>query len=283
MPRLSCLPLAAFAVALLLLATSPAEAKLTPAKRHYDSHRYYVVEIDPLQLPPGHSAADVATALGAEHVEQVGHLEDHYLIRAPLHLVTRGEESWSPKQGALQRREGGGELLREGATGVEERDLVMERYDLLRRRREGPASHLRARSITLPNGRLSSKSAIRSLERQHPRLRVKRDHPVLPPTLARRAVTLDARQATSSAAFGIIEQMANKFSIADPLWDKQWHLVNGVIQENSINVTGVWADGIYGSGVNVAIVDDGLDMHSDDLAPNFVSLGVGCARSRASS
>jgi subtilisin family serine protease len=64
--------------------------------------------------------------------------------------------------------------------------------------------------------------------------------------------------------------MASKFKIFDPLWSKQWHLVNGVMPENSINVTGVWEQGIVGKGVNVAIVDDGLDMHSDDLAANFV-------------
>jgi kexin len=43
------------------------------------------------------------------------------------------------------------------------------------------------------------------------------------------------------------------------------------MEENSINVTGVWDEGVFGKGVNVAIVDDGLDMHSDDLAANFVS------------
>jgi len=30
--------------------------------------------------------------------------------------------------------------------------------------------------------------------------------------------------------------------------------------------------GINGTGVNVAIIDDGLDMMSEDLAPNFVRL-----------
>lgn len=276
MARLSLLPSLTLALALVACATLPAASakhkKLQPAKRAYDSHIYYVLELDPSQLPTGHAPHDVALALGAEHVEQVGHLEEHYLIRAPIDLVARGEDSWTPKHGQLQKREAG--LLREGAAaaaGLVERDLVMERYDLLRRRKAGPASHLRARSITLPNGRLSSKSAVRSLERQYPRQRVKRDLPVLPPSLPRRSsVWLDARQGVTQAAVGIIEQMANKFSIADPLWPKQWHLVNGAIQQNDINVTGVWDDGIYGSGVNVAIVDDGLDMHSDDLSPNFV-------------
>lgn len=78
----------------------------------------------------------------------------------------------------------------------------------------------------------------------------------------------------SSAVEGLIAAAADKFSIFDPLWSKQWHLVNEVLPENSINVTGVWEQGYVGKGVNVAIVDDGLDMHSDDLAANFVSLSL---------
>lgn len=40
------------------------------------------------------------------------------------------------------------------------------------------------------------------------------------------------------------------------------------VTENSFTVVVV---GINGTGVNVAIIDDGLDMTSEDLAPNFVS------------
>ena len=38
-----------------------------------------------------------------------------------------------------------------------------------------------------------------------------------------------------------------------------------------LNVTGLWSKGITGKGVHVGIIDDGLDMESDDLAENFVS------------
>jgi kexin len=36
-------------------------------------------------------------------------------------------------------------------------------------------------------------------------------------------------------------------------------------------VTGVWEQGITGKGAVVAIIDDGLDANSEDLAVNFVS------------
>jgi kexin len=39
-----------------------------------------------------------------------------------------------------------------------------------------------------------------------------------------------------------------------------------------MNATGVWEDGVTGKGIISALVDDGLDFTSDDLAPNFVSL-----------
>lgn len=48
--------------------------------------------------------------------------------------------------------------------------------------------------------------------------------------------------------------------------------VNPKQRGNDINVTGVWAQGITGRNVVVAILDDGLDMDSQDLADNFASI-----------
>jgi kexin len=39
-----------------------------------------------------------------------------------------------------------------------------------------------------------------------------------------------------------------------------------------MNVTGLWEEGITGKGVISALVDDGLDYESEDLAQNFVSI-----------
>ncbi|KAI5450758.1 pheromone processing endoprotease [Naganishia albida] len=62
-------------------------------------------------------------------------------------------------------------------------------------------------------------------------------------------------------------------SLADPLLPKQWHLINTVMPEIELNVTGLWGKDVNGKGVKVAIIDDGLDMHSDDLAENFYAEG----------
>lgn len=63
----------------------------------------------------------------------------------------------------------------------------------------------------------------------------------------------------------------SSLSLADPLLPKQWHLINTVMPDVELNVTGLWGQDITGKGVKIAIIDDGLDMNSDDLAENFVS------------
>ena len=61
-------------------------------------------------------------------------------------------------------------------------------------------------------------------------------------------------------------------SLSDPLYGCQWHPNNtgqfpgGAMQD--INVEEVWASGNLGQGVNVALVDDGLDFRHDDLMEN---------------
>lgn len=61
--------------------------------------------------------------------------------------------------------------------------------------------------------------------------------------------------------------------ISDPIFTEQWHLLNTVQKGHDVNITGVWLQGITGKNATVAIVDDGLDMHSDDLKDNFYAQG----------
>ncbi|WVO14735.1 hypothetical protein L204_102373 [Cryptococcus depauperatus] len=61
--------------------------------------------------------------------------------------------------------------------------------------------------------------------------------------------------------------------LADPMLHQQWHLINTEMKDIELNVTGLWGRGITGEGVRVVIVDDGLDMESDDLRKNFFPEG----------
>lgn len=62
-------------------------------------------------------------------------------------------------------------------------------------------------------------------------------------------------------------------SIHDPTFAGQWHLFNPVQLGHDVNVTGVWIDGVTGKNATVAIVDDGVDMHSMDLKDNYFAEG----------
>ena len=69
------------------------------------------------------------------------------------------------------------------------------------------------------------------------------------------------------------EEIAELLGIKDPIFTSQWHIYNTVQVGNDLNVTGVWMDGITGTNVTTAIVDDGLDMYSNDLKPNYYPEG----------
>ena len=58
----------------------------------------------------------------------------------------------------------------------------------------------------------------------------------------------------------------NNPQIDDPLYGCQWHLNNS--EGEDINVEGVWAEGFDGAGINVAVVDDGMDHRHEDLIGN---------------
>jgi len=85
---------------------------------------------------------------------------------------------------------------------------------------------------------------------------------------------------------GLIDSAANTItiiSIADPLYSKQWHLKNygqnGGTSGEDINVEAAWdtvinattGTKIKGMGVNIRIVDDGLEVGHEDLAANIAA------------
>ncbi|KAK1755080.1 peptidase S8/S53 domain-containing protein [Echria macrotheca] len=67
--------------------------------------------------------------------------------------------------------------------------------------------------------------------------------------------------------------VATTLGIADPIFKDQWHLFNPVQVGHDVNVTDVWLSGVTGKNATVAIVDDGLDMYSDDLKDNYYAQG----------
>jgi subtilisin-like proprotein convertase family protein len=62
---------------------------------------------------------------------------------------------------------------------------------------------------------------------------------------------------------------------SDPLYANQWHLNNtgqsGGTAGNDANVLPAWNDNIFGSGVTIGIVDDGLQHTHPDLSGNYVA------------
>lgn len=137
--------------------------------------------------------------------------------------------------------------------GLEKRDSdpILRSLDGLRR--SADSSHVSARSEeALQRRRVAS--AVRNVFPQTLRQRVKRAPPPIRPP----------EDYESSAA------AAQRLGVHDPEFTRQWHIVNDDFPEHMMNVTPLWDMGITGKGVITALVDDGLDYTSDDLAANFV-------------
>lgn len=83
-------------------------------------------------------------------------------------------------------------------------------------------------------------------------------------------VQLDQQQQADKTR---LEGIAKTLEITDPIFQEQWHLFNYVQKGVDVNVTGVWEQGITGTGVISAIIDDGLDFTSNDLKPNYYAEG----------
>lgn len=237
-------------LALALLATPGFTASSSrPAPRTYDTHDYFAIELDSGLYPTLESATDVARALGVELVEQVGELKGHWLAR-------------SSKD---QRRRLVSGYEAESSTP----DHVLERWQALKK-------EARRHSHTQHHGRRSSHpdtaeaSALRSIQHLPIRKRAKR-------SFDSSLLSLDdfgsSRSDENAAELTYVQ---TDLGYHDPLLPAQWHLVNTREPAFELNVTGLWGQGVHGEGVHVAIIDDGLDMHSDDLAGNF----VGCLSSK---
>ncbi|WFD27582.1 kexin [Malassezia nana] len=229
-----------------------------PAKRTYDSHHYYVAELRASescnQVP---SPEHVAQALDAELVERVGELRHHWLLRAP-------------KTDELARRSVLGEV-------DEQQDPVLRRYaswkhtDLERRTCVGE------HCVSL--GCLSA--SVRSLERQKVRWRHKRSviydpetmrdiYPTLLPPVPITEAWMNGRAPIPARNW--TAEFAKTFQVQDPLFYKQWHLVNNDLPGHDLHLDGAWK-AATGKNVTVSLIDDGIDYSHPDLADNFDAQG----------
>lgn len=128
------------------------------------------------------------------------------------------------------------------------------------RRRAAPG--IAPRSTDPLDGILWSEKLARPRQRLH-----KRIPPPIPEV---------APRFTSEAEMKMLEtqnEIIHTLGITDPIFKDQWHLFNALQPGHDLNVTGLWMDGVTGEGVVTAIVDDGLDMYSDDLKPNYFAEG----------
>jgi kexin len=92
------------------------------------------------------------------------------------------------------------------------------------------------------------------------------------PTVAKSLVPKQ-EQVPDTAALARQKAVAEELNITDPIFHEQWHLFNPIQLGHDVNVTDVWLQGITGHNATVAIVDDGLDMYSDDLKDNYYPEG----------
>lgn len=70
-----------------------------------------------------------------------------------------------------------------------------------------------------------------------------------------------------------LSDIAQALDIKDPIFPQQWHLYNPIQPGHDINVTGLWLHNITGEGVRIAVIDDGLDMFTEDLKNNYFAEG----------
>ncbi|KAL8738444.1 MAG: hypothetical protein Q9181_000758 [Wetmoreana brouardii] len=87
------------------------------------------------------------------------------------------------------------------------------------------------------------------------------------------AQELDGQPVAVQAAVAMRKEVARKLSIEDPIFGEQWHLFNTIQLGHDVNVTGVWMQGVTGHNVTAVMVDDGIDMYSEDIKDNYFAAG----------
>ena len=91
-------------------------------------------------------------------------------------------------------------------------------------------------------------------------------------TTAANTASTGGSNASASTSGSTASGTSSASTINDPLFARQWHLKNtgqeGGTAGVDINMQPIWQAGLDGSGVNVAVIDDGLDINHEDLVLN---------------
>ncbi|KAH0832730.1 Kexin [Fonsecaea pedrosoi] len=220
----------------LLLLTGFTEA--TP--RDYDQNDYFALHLHPTAVPQ-----EVADRLGINLEGQIGELSDHY--------------SFSCSKSSCQEL---GHALQE-----------LKRRKKRRRRSLDGRDALAPRAETSPDLTDVLWSEKQELRHRH----VKRIPPPLPAGRVRQdAVDPESDGSSEQAQQEAIQRLntiADTLKIKDPIFKEQWHLFNPLQLGHDLNVTGLWLEGITGNGTISAVIDDGLDLYSNDLKDNYYAEG----------
>lgn len=139
-------------------------------------------------------------------------------------------------------------------------DQILEDYRKQRRKRDASLNS-------------SPEHGVLWSQKQKPKPRMAK-RTVLPPLLDRAtAVGVSPRPVADDVAVTMRQEIAQQLSIADPIFVDQWHLFNTIQVGHDLNVTGVWIQGITGQNTTLVMVDDGIDMDSEDLKENYFAEG----------
>ena len=216
---------------------------LSRSTRNHDTHDYFAVHVESSSSP-----TELASSLGAQCEGPLGQLPDHYIFSAPK----------------------------------AESHVTEERLELIRQRRKtrrsvATSSEASSWKRWLPGNTNEASEPILWSQKQVPKRRL---HKRLPPPPVGPRQDAPAEQGDGNdvspeqkAATERLDMVATTLEISDPIFREQWHLLNTVQLGHDLNVTGVWLQGITGKGSISAIVDDGLDMYSDDLKGNYYAEG----------
>lgn len=114
---------------------------------------------------------------------------------------------------------------------------------------------------------------VKFAQKQRIKARMEKRGPIPPPPEGYTAPVDTRQEIAADSALAKQKAVAEALDIRDPIFHEQWHLYNPVQVGHDVNVTDVWLQGITGYNATVAIVDDGLDMYSDDLKGNYFAEG----------